>query len=89
MGGWVGSFTVLLILSSVSFPYIQYVHMGLGRAGFNLAVLVTGEGATQPTGDEHGPNLKEIRIAFKFLHKSNKELMKQNIYSFGKSCQTV
>ena len=34
-----------------------YVHTGMGRAGFNLALLVTGEGATQPTGDGHGHNL--------------------------------
>ena len=35
------------------------VHTGLGRAGFNLALLVTEEGATQPMKDKHGADLKE------------------------------
>ena len=37
-----------------------YDYVGLGRAGFNLGRLVTEEGTAQPTGDEHGLNLKEI-----------------------------
>lgn len=67
MGGWVGSFTALLQRHTdtiLSILYIlctyMYIYMGLGKAGFNLGVLVTEGGPTQPTGDEHGPNLKEI-----------------------------
>ena len=65
MGGWVGSLqlcykdTLILSILYILCTYM-YIYMGLGKAGFNLGVLVTEGGPTQPTGDEHGPNLKEI-----------------------------
>ena len=47
--------SILYIHACTSYDYV-----GLGRAGFNLGLLVTEEGTAQPTGDEHEPNLKEI-----------------------------
>ena len=98
MGGWVASFTALLqrhtdtILSILySLCTYMYIYMGLGKAGFNLGVLVTEGGPTQPTGDEHGPNLKEninIFQNFPFL-KSHDKSMKEHFYSLMKTCQPV
>ena len=51
--------TLILSILYILCTYM-YIYMGLGKAGFNLGVLVTEGGPTQPTGDEHGPNLKEI-----------------------------